>query len=256
MDEIPSLEELILTTAKRTVKRSLEEYASSLVNEDVLKRANIDFGKLANDCGLTVGTTLIGLLHLNRVSIEDLKQLAGRWPPLPAYRHKVLTQLETKVHLSFSNVKYTQIAPIFGPDPTRSGRDIPKFKVQRSFIPKSLFARICSNLDSKEKNYGYLEAHKNEQMRSSFCSGLFEAVVDVFEGRLNNQAEVTVKGGVSGGGCIEYNYVAWTNTFMLLIEMKLSIGNQAIPNYIAQVMAECDGKPQIFYAFSCEVLTS
>jgi hypothetical protein len=59
---------------------------------------------------------------------------------------------------------------------------------------------------------------------------------------LRNDPETIIKGRIGTGGRIEYFFKAFGATAVLCIEMKFKIGNDKERlDYIAQVIAECDG---------------
>ena len=62
---------------------------------------------------------------------------------------------------------------------------------------------------------------------------------------LRNNPVTTVGGRIGTQGCIKYFFKTFGAVAILFIEMKLKVGNDAEHlKAIAQVIAECDGKPQ------------
>src|SRR5438045_8149607 len=56
---------------------------------------------------------------------------------------------------------------------------------------------------------------------------LFEAVVDLFEGRIVNRPEVTLEGQIGRRGHYEYTYVFCHVSMLLLVELKFNISSMS-----------------------------
>ena len=74
--------------------------------------------------------------------------------------------VEKGLNVSFSKVKYRDIAPRVGLDPTSGGRDMKTFEIHRARIPTSMFKEIVGDLDMAMYQYGEPLDHDNEEARS------------------------------------------------------------------------------------------
>ena len=72
--------------------------------------------------------------------------------------------------MSFSNVKYRDIATFIGLEHLKVFRDAETFELHRSRIPTPLFKCIVQDLDIMLMQYGPLSAHQTEETRSRFLS--------------------------------------------------------------------------------------
>jgi hypothetical protein len=73
---------------------------------------------------------------------------------------------------------------------------------------------------------------------------IFNAVSDLFEGRVINKPETTITGSIGRKGRCEYSYVFVQAVMLLLIKMKFdlrSFNDADYSNIVAQVCAEADG---------------
>ena len=75
---------------------------------------------------------------------------------------------EKGLHVSFSKVEYTRIAPYVGLDPSGNARDAPTFPLHRARLPTSLFKEIVQDVQLIMKQYGPPVDHQNEEARSRF----------------------------------------------------------------------------------------
>ena len=62
--------------------------------------------------------------------------------------------------MSFSNVKYSEIAEALGLSPIRGFNDVPLFDLHRSRIPTALFVDILADIDLLSSQYGTLVPRK------------------------------------------------------------------------------------------------
>lgn len=76
--------------------------------------------------------------------------------------------VEKGLNVSFSKVKYRDIAPRVGLKFELAGKDMPTFDIHRARIPTSLFKDIIGDLQVIMKQYGEPARHKNEEARSRF----------------------------------------------------------------------------------------
>ena|ERR1700691_1359029 len=72
------------------------------------------------------------------------------------------------LNVSFSKVKYRDIAPRVGLKFELAGKDMPTFDMHCARIPSSLFKDIIGDLQVIMKQYGEPARHKNEEARSRF----------------------------------------------------------------------------------------
>jgi hypothetical protein len=80
------------------------------------------------------------------------------------------SSLEKGLDVSFSGVKYDEIALFVGLDPFRFLKDIGTFELHRSRIPTNLLKSILGDMDIMLKQYGPLSAHETEEATSRFLS--------------------------------------------------------------------------------------
>jgi len=70
----------------------------------------------------------------------------------------------------------------------------------------------------------------------------FNRIVCLFSGLLFNTPETIIEGRLATKGRIEYQFQAYGGITVVFIEVKLEIGGLAERlNFVAQVIAECDG---------------
>ena len=74
------------------------------------------------------------------------------------------------MNISFSNVRYEEIAPFIGLDPNFKLHDIEFFDLYRSRIPTALFKSIVQDIDVMLVQYGPPINHETEEARSRFLS--------------------------------------------------------------------------------------
>src|SRR5438876_858157 len=74
--------------------------------------------------------------------------------------------------MSFSNVKYDEIAAYVWLDPNAEGSDIRPLETFRSRIPKNIFRNICIDVDKAMVQYGRMESHETEEARSRFIASV------------------------------------------------------------------------------------
>ena len=72
--------------------------------------------------------------------------------------------------MSFSNVRYEDVAVFVGLDPSRQMKDIGTFDLNRSRIPTAIFKSIVEDMDVMLVQYGPLPDHETEEARSRFLS--------------------------------------------------------------------------------------
>jgi hypothetical protein len=72
--------------------------------------------------------------------------------------------------VSFSKVKYYQIAPFVGLEPSLYLRDAPTIEMHRARIPNALFKDIIEDIEIVMKQYGPPSDHQNEEAGSRFLA--------------------------------------------------------------------------------------
>jgi len=167
---------------------------------------------------------------------------------------------EKGLNVSFSKVKYREMAPRVGLDPYGSGSDMQTFDIRRARIPTSLFKDIVQDLEISMKQYGEPNEQANEEARSRclapvsmatsafayfLCSRscqIFGRLVGLFDLTIHNTPKSVIPAHMTTRGRIEYHYVVLGGISLLVIEVKYTMGNaQERLNAIAQVIAELDG---------------
>ncbi|KAF8310918.1 uncharacterized protein EI90DRAFT_2870327, partial [Cantharellus anzutake] len=149
--------------------------------------------------------------------------------------------LEKSLDVSFSGVKYNEIALFVGLDPFRFLKDIETFELHRSRIPTNLLRSIVEDMDIMLKQYGPLSAHETEEATSRFLSPIFHRLIAEFSFTFRSFPESILEGRATMKGRIEYYLRAFGSVSVLIIQLKLKIGNDKERlDAIAQVIAECD----------------
>lgn len=72
--------------------------------------------------------------------------------------------------VSFSKVKFLDIAEFVGLDPLKNLKDIKTFDLHRSRIPTKIFKSIVEDMDILLVQYGPMPEQKTEATRSRFLS--------------------------------------------------------------------------------------
>jgi len=164
--------------------------------------------------------------------------------------------------MSFSNVKYDEIAAYVWLDPSAEGSDIRPLETFRSRIPKNIFRNICIDVDKAMVQYGRMESHETEEARSRFIASvsssctvshsvdsdrekkmqLFSEIVFLFGNIVVNKPEGLLDSEFTKRGRIEHLFYAVNSVSIVFIEVKktLFVGKGKL-DIIAQVLAECAG---------------
>jgi hypothetical protein len=74
--------------------------------------------------------------------------------------------------VSFSNVKYVDIAPFVGLNPYVEAMDIPTFEMSLARLPNANFSMIIDDLHRLELQYGSIREHRTEKARSRYLAGV------------------------------------------------------------------------------------
>jgi len=174
------------------------------------------------------GSAELAVLHLFKHYDFDLDELRS-------------ILLERGLNVSFSKVKYRDIAPRVGLSPELGGRDMETFEIHRARIPTSLFKEIVQDIEIVMKQYGEPVQHKNEEARSRFLAPLFNRTVALFDLSIRNTPESIIRGRMTTSGRVEYHFLVFGGLSLLVIEVKYVLGSdEERLDAIAQVVAECD----------------
>jgi hypothetical protein len=170
--------------------------------------------------------------------------------------------LEKGLQVNFSKLKYGDIAPFVGLDPSLGCMDAPPFEVKLARLPTQLFRQIVEDIQLVMKQYGPPDDHLNVEARSRFLAPvsllrsqlsenklclnnqqLFNHTVAQFGLLISNTLESTIPGRMTTRGRIEYHFKVFGALTFLFVEVKLEIGSaEERHNAIAQVIAESDSK--------------
>lgn len=78
--------------------------------------------------------------------------------------------IEEGLHVSFSRVKFSDVARFVGLDRHAALRDIDTFELHRSRIPTSLFKVMVTDMDLMLMQYGTPTEHQTEEASSRFIA--------------------------------------------------------------------------------------
>lgn len=114
---------------------------------------------------------ILQLLNHYDIDLDDLRRvLLGLYSSTKhifRMRYKISMTLADKgLDVSFSRVKYFDIAPRVGLKFELAGNDMPTFDIHRARIPTPLFGDIINDLEVVMKQYGLPIRHKNVEARS------------------------------------------------------------------------------------------
>lgn len=127
------------------------------------------FNSLMTDQSLSLEEAFLKLItsyDISRPSFaEIIRMISVQAHPVQGETHTTAAQ---KLDVSFSKVKFQQVAPYVGLEPDGFGRDIKPLAVFRSRIPRRLFNQITENVSDALIQYGPLFEHDNEEIRSRF----------------------------------------------------------------------------------------
>lgn len=175
---------------------------------------------------------------------------------LPTFANSHIAKEYTR---SFSTVKYTDIAPHFGLDPNRKGRDISLLDVYRSRLSPELIMDVMKSVEKAEKVYGRLFEHQTEKVRDRYVQSvspphsmqltedshvqLFSDIFAVFNARLKDESEGLLGSALTGDGLIEHLFVSFDSVSSFFLEMQIPAVEEGVVrlDQHAQVMAEAAG---------------
>jgi len=194
--------------------------------------AKLTGGKLidAMDAAISsLGSTELAILQLfdnhHDVDLDDLRCLL----------------LDKGLNVSFSKVKYRDIASKVGLKFELGGRDMQTFDIHRARIPSPLFKDIIGDLQVIMKQYGEPARHKNVEARSRSLAPLFNRIVALFDLTIFNTPESIIPGRMTTRGRFEYHFLVFGGLSVLVIEVKFFLGTaDERLDAIAQVIAESD----------------
>ncbi|TDL16569.1 hypothetical protein BD410DRAFT_795220 [Rickenella mellea] len=167
---------------------------------------------------------VIGLMNKYDINISELQKKMA----------------EKGLDVSFSKVKYNEIAPFVNLDPADLFDDVPLFDLNRSRIPTSIFRTIVEDMDVLMMQYGPFQEHLNEEATSRTLAPIFNRLVAVFKSAIKNRPESIITGRITTKGRIEYHFKTFGALAILFVEVKHVIAPNEKLDCIAQVIAECD----------------
>ena len=85
---------------------------------------------------------------------------------------QLIVSIENNLNVSFSRVRYVDIAPLVGLNPSVQGEDIPTFGMFFARLPNSIFVKIVNDLEELESQYGNVDQHINEEAQSRYIAGV------------------------------------------------------------------------------------
>ncbi|KIL55077.1 hypothetical protein M378DRAFT_18264 [Amanita muscaria Koide BX008] len=177
------------------------------------------------------------------VDLDDLRRLLmGLYPFINMnYRMTQMTLnlgVEKGLDVSFSNVKYRDIAPRVGLQFELAGRDMPTIDIRRARIPTSLFKDIIGDVQIIMNLYGEPACYRNEEARSWFLGALFNRIVALFDSTVFNAAASVIPSVMTTRGQIRYRFSVFGGISLIVVEFH-GLANERLAA-IAQVIAECD----------------
>jgi hypothetical protein len=178
-------------------------------------------------------------LRKDNISDEEafLKFIATYDVPLAT-----LNRISTiKLKVSFSKVKYKDVAPYVWLNPDSNGRDICQLDAFRSRIPRDIFQKIYADVNKAALQYGRMISHDNEEARSRFISSFFSEILYLFGNRVINKPEGVLDAQFTKRGRIEHHFYTMDSVSVVFIEIKkiYTLGSGRL-DIIAEVLAECD----------------
>ena len=169
---------------------------------------------------------------------------------------------EKGLNVSFSNVKFIDVAPFVNLDYIRNLGDAPLFDLRRSRIPTDFFKDIVSDMDILLIQYGTLQSHTT-QARSRFLAPvsilpitawiteffnihqIFNRLMAQIDSSFRNMTpESLMNGRITTRGKIHYFKTFSALPVLVFVEVKLKIFGSVEEriNAISQVIAECYGQ--------------
>jgi hypothetical protein len=181
------------------------------------------FANLRRDCNLSDEEAFLKFIATYDVPLSTLNRIST-----------------IKLPASFSNVKYTDIAPYTWLDPDAKGRDIRQLDTFRSRIPLDIARKILSDVNDAMLQYGRMASHDNEEARSRFIASFFPQIVCLFGSAVVNKPEGILDAEFTKRGRIEHHFYALNSVSIVFIEVKKTyVFGKGRLDMIAQVLAEC-----------------
>ena len=119
---------------------------------------------------------ILELMRRYSFSLSLLQDLLRRKANQPQVAWLICIQLtiatENDLNVSFSKLRYVDIAPSVGLDPYLDGTDIPTFEMFRARLTTNIFMKIVEDLQIYAWQYGGLLSHINEEARARYLSGV------------------------------------------------------------------------------------
>ena len=136
----------------------------------------------------TAEITILELMRKYSFSLATLKDLLRSVYYLSELRIWLtsiwlITALENKLDVSFSNVKYRDIAPMVGLEPGKDGDDMVTFGMARARLPDEVFQKILLELEAFAFQYGSINEQGNEEARSRYLSAVISFIFLVIKVR-------------------------------------------------------------------------
>ena len=221
-DHLPSVERKVPTgPANPGIIRNRDENVLSRLPRD--SDALDTFAKLRRDGSLSDEEAFLKFITTYDVSLNTLNQISTKILPV-----------------SFSNVKYTDVAPYVWLDPLGKGEDIRKLDTFRSRIPQDIFRKIHIDVNNVVLQYGRMASHDNEEARSRFIASFYSQVVSLFGNAVINKPGGLLDAEFTKRGRIEHHFYALNSISIVFIEIeKIYLFGKGRLDVIAQVLAEC-----------------
>ncbi|KAI9764421.1 MAG: hypothetical protein M1840_008444 [Geoglossum simile] len=145
-----------------------------------------------------------------------------------------------RLPISFSNVKYKEIAAYVWLDPSAMGTNIRPLETFRSRIPNDLFRSICADVDDAILQYGRMDSHDNEEARSRFIASFYSKIICLFGSAMVNKSEGLLDSEFTKWGKIKHHFYAMNSISIMLFEVKkvMAVGKGKL-DVIVQLLAEC-----------------
>ena len=169
------------TGVKKRSKRAVTRETSSGSNSSSRERLQYaDLVSQVAEIAATPQTAEITILELMRkysfslATLKDLLRSVYYLSELRIWLTSIwlITALENKLDVSFSNVRYRDIAPMVGLAPGKYGKDMVTFGMARARLPDEVFQQILLELEAFSLQYGSRNEQMNEEARSRFLSAV------------------------------------------------------------------------------------
>ena len=117
----------------------------------------------------------VALLHIMEkydFHLSHLQEILTGWSFILSSRklNGSVSSPEQGLDVSFSNIKYEDIASFVGLEPWHEFSDVKTFELHRARIPDTLFKDVLQDMDIMQMQYGPPNVHKTEEARSRFLA--------------------------------------------------------------------------------------